>query len=109
MLHHDTDVVELTDLQRRQQVFAQLFNLTLDEYIRIMRVSTTEEAVVIMELMKVKKHRASYRSKCHNQVREWLARRGTGKPLSPTQYVYLKPTWKITWRFPTNECAAYTS
>ncbi len=98
----DTTVLQLTPLQARQQTFAQQFNLTLDEYIRIMRVSTTEEAVAILELMRVKKHRASYRSKAHSQVRRWLDQYGTGKPLTSTQYSYLMPTWKITWVFPTN-------
>lgn len=102
MLHQDAIVDNLSALRKRQEVFASQFNLTLDEYIRIMRVSTTEEAVVIIELMKVKKHRASYRSRAHSQVRQWLDLGLQGKPLTQTQYNYLLPTWRITWQFPTH-------
>lgn len=93
---------ELTEFQQRQHKFAARFNLSLDEYLRIMRVSTTEEAVVILELLKVRKHRSSYRSKAHEQVRRWLDLNLSGKPLHPTQYVLIAPTWPILWAFPTH-------
>jgi hypothetical protein len=95
------ELTELEQFQLRQTAFAARFNLSYDEYKRIMCVSTTDEAVVILELMKVKKHRASYRSKMHQQVREWLDSNSQSKPLTSVQYVYLAPTWPITWHFPT--------
>jgi hypothetical protein len=65
-----------------------------------MRASTTEEAIVILELTKVRKHRSLHRSKAHDQVRRWLDLNLLDKPLHPSQYIFFRPKWPITWQFP---------
>lgn len=87
-------------LEIRQQEFASRFNLTLDEYLTIVRSCTMDQVIVVLELMRAKHHKTSFRKHAAQQIRRWLANRMIGTPLTQSQFQALKPTWPITWELP---------
>lgn len=91
----------LQSLRERQADFSKKFNLSLEQYLKIMRACTAEEAVTVFELLKAKRHSSHYRSRMEMQVRRWIDNGVTSKPLSLDQFKNLKPQWPVHWRFPT--------
>jgi hypothetical protein len=84
----------------QQEQFARRFNLTLEEYLQVVRNCTYSEVVVVLELMKALKPRSSYRQLRQLQVRRWLDNHLSGKPLTEQQFKDLKPGHPITWHLP---------
>jgi len=87
-------------IRERQEEFARHFNLSLEEYLQIVRTCTYQEVVVVLELMKAKKPKSSYRQYCQLQLRRWLANKLPGKPLTKPQFLALVPQHPITWELP---------
>lgn len=87
-------------LQIRQTEFAARFNLTLEEYLLIVRSCTTAEAVTVLELMKSKDPKSAYRKRLQETIRRWLHRGLVGKPLLPAQFKELYPKYRIDWELP---------
>jgi hypothetical protein len=88
------------DLIQRQAEFAARFNLSVDEYLRIVRACNTTEVIVILELFKVKNHRSPNRKFAHEQVKRWLVLNLPGKPLRDSQFKSLIPKWPVTYELP---------
>ena len=59
-------------LRARQQEFAARFDLTLDQYLKIVKTCNTVEAITVLELLKAHKHRSLYRERRAIKVRLWL-------------------------------------
>lgn len=90
---------------QRQAEFAARFNLSLDEYLRIVHACTTSEVIVILELFKTRSHRSASRRYAHDQVKRWLLLNMQGKPLLESQFRALTPKWPITYQLPVMENA----
>jgi hypothetical protein len=88
-------------LRERQAEFARCYDLSLDQYLKIMRSCSTDEAITVFEVLKSKHHHSGYRASMASRIRRWTEDGLTGKPLSPEQFKHLKPTWPIRWKFPT--------
>lgn len=88
-------------LRERQAEFAKRYDLSLDQYLRVMRSCTTDEAITVFEILKSKHHQSEYRASMASRIRRWIDDGIAGKPLTPEQFKQLKPTWPIRWRFPT--------
>jgi hypothetical protein len=91
------------ELVQRQAEFAVRFNLSLDEYQRIVRACNTQEIIAILELFKVRSHRSPARRFAHEQVKRWLMLNLPGKPLRDSQFRALIPKWPVLYQLPTNE------
>ncbi len=85
----------------RQAEFAKAFNLTLEEFSRIVQSCSLIEITVILELMRVTKHRSSLRAGAHAKVRRWLDEELPGPPLMPTMVKALTPKYPVRWVLPT--------
>lgn len=100
-------------LKTQQTEFAATFGLTYDELHKLMRAYTTDNLLICLDLLKTKKHRSNFRASCASQIRSWLsgtAHNLANQPLSKSQLAYLKPTWPITIRIPTQGISnAYSS
>jgi hypothetical protein len=90
----------LDSLRVRQAEFAKRFNLSLEQYLKIMRACTADEAVTVFELLKAKRHSSHYRARMELQVRRWIDNGVSSKPLTVEQFKLLKPQWPVHWRFP---------
>lgn len=84
----------------RQAEFALKFNLTLEQYLQVVQSCTMSEVIVVLELMKAKNPKSSYRKRLQSQVRRWLDNRLYSKPLMPSQFKELTPNYSITWELP---------
>lgn len=80
--------------------FAASFNLTADEYLKIVKACTSFESVVVLELMKSKNPRAGYRRRMQEKVKRWLDGFPTAKPLTELEVKQLAPRWPVQWKFP---------
>jgi hypothetical protein len=89
------------ELRVRQAKFAAQFNLSLDQYLRIMRSCTTDEAITVFEILKAKRHHSEYRASVERRIRDWTVNGLTAKPLTPEQFKQLRPTWPTRIKFPT--------
>lgn len=88
-------------LRVRQAEFAKTFNLSLDQYLRVMRSCTTDEAITVFEILKAKRHHSEYRATMESRIRSWIDSGITAKPLTPEQFKQLRPTWPTRIKFPT--------
>jgi hypothetical protein len=95
------DIIEDQGLRVRQAQFAARFNLSLTEYLQIVRTLPMADVVTVLELMKTAKHRTSARQYAHDQVRRWLDMHIPCMPLSRLELKRLAPTWPIRWVLPT--------
>lgn len=86
---------------QRQADFAARFNLSLDEYQRIVRSCDTAEVIVVLELFKARSHRSPARKFAHEQVKRWLLLNLPGKPLRDSQFRALAPKWPVNYELPT--------
>jgi len=78
-----TQDVGLAGLRARQQEFAARFDLTLDQYLKIVKSCNSVEAITVLELLKATKFRSAYRESCAAKVRKWLEASLGSKPLAP--------------------------
>lgn len=85
----------------RQAEFAARFNLSLDDYLRIVRSCNMQEIIIILELFKARSHRSSARKFAHEQVKRWLLLNLPGKPLRESQFKALTPKWPVNYELPT--------
>lgn len=91
----------LTGFRERQQEFATRFDLTLDQYLKIVKSCNSAEAITVLELLKAEKFRSVYRANCATKVRTWLHESVGSKPLSPWEFSRCSPTWRIRYSLPT--------
>jgi hypothetical protein len=96
-----TEEQSLRALRERQAEFAARFGLSLDQYLRVMRSCTTDEAITVFEVLKAKHHQSAYRASMESRIRSWIDTGIAGKPLTPEQFKQLRPTWPVRWKFPT--------
>lgn len=89
------------ELVQRQAEFAVRFNLSLDEYQRIVRACNTTEVIAVLELFKAKSHRSPARKFAYEQVKRWLLLNLPGKPLREAQFKALAPKWPVFYELPT--------
>jgi hypothetical protein len=96
-----TQDVWLTGLRTRQQAFAAHFDLSLDQYLKIVKSCNSVEAITVLELLKAAKFRSAYRESCAAKVRKWLTLDSVAKPLAPWEFARCAPTWRVTYSLPT--------
>lgn len=87
-------------LEERQKDFAARFNLTLQEYHHLVHSCNMDEVVIVLELMKAKNPKSSYRKFMQERVRRWLTEERPGKPLTPSEMKMLTPSYAIRWSLP---------
>jgi hypothetical protein len=89
------------DLRQSQTEFARQFNLTLEQYLKIVRSCTTPEVIILLELMKAKNPKHAFRRYCQQKVRRWLdVPNIIGRPLADHELKSLIPKYPITWSLP---------
>jgi hypothetical protein len=88
-------------LRSRQAEFAKAFNLTFDEFSRIVRSCSLVEITVVLEVLRVKNHRSSFRANAHARIRRWLDEKLPGPPLMPSVVQALTPVYPVRWVLPT--------
>lgn len=92
----------ISSLRCRQAEFAARFGLDLDQYLKIVRVCNTAEAITVLELLRTQKFRSVYREKCAVKLRNWIEDiRPVGKPLAPWEFIRCTPSWRIPYSLPT--------
>jgi len=92
---------DIETLRSRQAEFAKAFNLTAAEFSRIVQSCSLIEITVVLELMRVKKHRSGFRANAHARIRRWLDENLPGPPLMPTAVKALTPKYPVSWKLPT--------
>lgn len=88
------------DLKTKQTEFAQQYSLTYEQLHKLMHDLRTPELMIVLDLLKAKKYKSSFRQSCANLVRKWLDGRLLGFPLTKNQLDALKPTWPIRIEIP---------
>ena len=86
---------------QRQAEFAARFNLSLGDYLRIVKVCNTQEVIIILELFKARSHRSPSRRFAHEKVKRWLLLNLPGKPLRESEFKALIPKWPVSYELPT--------
>ena len=90
-----------SDLRASRTEFARGFNLTLEEYLLIVRACTAPEVTVILELMRERNPASAFRRLSQIRVRSWLSREHSiGKPLSDSDLRALIPDHPLNWSLP---------
>jgi len=81
--------------------FCASMSLTVTQWQILTKACTTEELVIVHELLKVKRHRSGKRAKRATQIRDWLAdEQRRLKPLTWYQFQECKPRWPVHVIFP---------
>jgi hypothetical protein len=94
------DIVSV--LRERQALFAAQVDLTLEQYLKIVRACNTDEAITVLELLRVSTFKSQSRAHCARKVREWVGNESAiGKPLNIWEFERCRPTWKIRYSLPT--------
>jgi hypothetical protein len=89
-------------LRERQALFAARFRLTLEQYLKIVRSCNTDEAITVLELLRVSTFKSQSRAQCARKIREWVDDESTiGKPLNIWEFERCRPTWKVSYSLPT--------
>lgn len=91
----------MSELETRQQQFAQTFGLTLQQYKRLASSVTYEELITCLELLKAKKHKSGSRARMAESIRQWIDYGTSLKPLSMFEFRKAMPTWPIKIQIPT--------
>lgn len=89
----------LIDLQER---FAQtVIGITFAQYKRLTAILRTEELITVLELLRCRRHRSSYRERQSQRIRVWLDNpRSVGRPLDAEAIIRCTPRWPITFSIP---------
>ena len=97
-------VVTVDVLRTRQAAFAVKFDLSLDQYLKIVRACDSTEAITVLELLRASKFRSVYREQSAMKIRKWVDdSNSVGKPLNVWEFKRCAPTWRITYALP-NAC-----
>lgn len=91
----------MTDLEVRQERFAQDFGLTLVQYKKLASSLDTAELISCLELLKAKKHKSHFRQSMHDALLQWIEYGGSLKPLSMNQLKAIVPNWPVKIQIPT--------
>jgi len=95
--------IDVDALRVRQAKFGARFNLSLDQYLKIVKACNTDEALTVLELLRVVTFKSISRAQCARKVREWIDDcSAIGKPLNVWEFERCRPTWKISYSLPTN-------
>lgn len=87
-------------LTERQAAFAAAFNLTYEQYMQIVKSCNTTEVIAVLELVKQKKHRSSFRQAMAQKLNRWFSLGVVSKPFSPKEFMALTPSWPVQWKLP---------
>lgn len=90
----------MTDLEVRQERFAQDFGLTLAQYKKLASAVTADELISCLELLKAKTHRSQFRASVASSLKQWIEHGGMLKPLSINQMKAIVPKWPIKIQVP---------
>ena len=94
-------VVTIDVLRSRQAAFAVKFDLSLDQYLKIVRTCDSTEVITVLELLRATKFRSAYREQCALKIRKWLDDSNSiGKPLNVWEFKRCAPTWRISYAIP---------
>ena len=97
-------VTTIDVLRSRQAAFAVKFDLSLDQYLKIVRACDSTEAITVLELLRASKFRSVYREQSAMKIRRWVDdSNSVGKPLNVWEFKRCAPTWRITYALP-NAC-----
>jgi len=97
-------VTTIDILRTRQAAFAVKFDLSLDQYLKIVRACDSTEAITVLELLRASKFRSVYREQSAMKIRRWVDdSNSVGKPLNVWEFKRCAPTWRITYALP-NAC-----
>lgn len=87
-------------LEHRQAEFASHFSLSLDDYLYLVRKLPMTELTTVLELLKARNSKSSYRKYMQARVRRWIDERLPGPPLTPSEFKMLTPQHPIKWQLP---------